>query len=92
MNIRKQIGLTTSEWIALVLVTIGAINWGLVGLAGFIGANLNLVDLVFGAFPTVENLVYLVIGLAGLYVVYVGYRLNSGRPVSESVTSKRAAK
>jgi hypothetical protein len=92
MNIQKQIRFTTLEWISLILVTIGAINWGLVGLAGFVGANLNLVNLAFGAFPTLENLVYLVIGLAGLYVVYVGYQLSGGRTIPEAVESKRSAR
>ena len=74
-----QIRLNTAEWTALALVTIGAINWGLVGLGGFIGANLNLVNLIFGSFPTIENLVYLVVGIAGLYVVYFGYQLFGAR-------------
>ena len=75
----QQIRLNTIDWIALALVTIGAINWGLVGLAGVIGGNLNLVYLVLGSFPTIESLVYLVVGLAGLYLVYFGYQLFGAR-------------
>ena len=62
------------EWIAFALVVIGALNWGLVGLAGFIGGNLNLVNLVLGGVPTIESIVYLVVGLAGLYLVIFGAR------------------
>ncbi len=35
------------DWVALVLVIIGAINWGLIGLAHF-----NLVEYVFGGQAT----------------------------------------
>lgn len=79
MNTNSHINLNVADWIAMVLVTIGAINWGLVGIAGFIGGNLNLVNLAFGGIPLLENLVYLVVGLAGLYLVYFGYQLFSAR-------------
>lgn len=48
--------------IALALVIIGAINWGLVGLLG-----LDLVAALFGDMTTLSRIVYIVIGLAGLY-------------------------
>ena len=92
MNIQHRITLNPAEWIALVLVAIGAINWGLVGLAGFVGGNLNLVNLLVGAFPTIESLIYLVVGLAGLYLVYIGFQLYGARTeeMTEPVESKPA--
>ncbi len=57
-------------WASLVLVIVGALNWGLVGLGGYAGFNGNLVDLILGSVPVVENLVYLLVGLAGLYEIY----------------------
>ncbi|MFB6292320.1 MAG: DUF378 domain-containing protein [Candidatus Nanohaloarchaea archaeon] len=60
---------------SLVLVIVGALNWGLVGLGGFAGSELNLVNIVLGSVPAAENLVYLLVGLAGLYQVYFGYQL-----------------
>ena len=48
--------------IALVLVVVGALNWGLVGLAGF-----DLVAAIFGEMSILSRLVYVVVGLAGLY-------------------------
>ncbi|MFB6166701.1 MAG: DUF378 domain-containing protein [Candidatus Nanohaloarchaea archaeon] len=55
---------------SLVLVIIGALNWGLTGLGGFMNSNWNVVELILGSVPVVENLVYLLVGLAGVYEVY----------------------
>ena len=41
-------GLHMAAW---VLVIVGALNWGLVGLGGFLGGNWNLVNLIFGFMP-----------------------------------------
>ena len=49
-------------WITIVLVIVGAINWGLVGLTNF-----NLVNLIFGTFPWLVNTVYVLIGLSGIW-------------------------
>ena len=54
----------TLDWIALILVIVGAINWG---LAVF---NLNLVNLIFGSLAWLEKTVYGLVGLAGLYTIY----------------------
>ena len=53
------------DWITLVLVVVGAINWGLVGLFSF-----NLVSAIFGSIGWLENLVYILVGLSGLYMIY----------------------
>lgn len=52
--------------IACILVIVGALNWGLVGLGGFMGANWNVVNLVLGAWPQVEWIVYVLVGIAGV--------------------------
>jgi len=46
------------------LVVIGGLNWGLTGLGMLIGSNLNVVNLIVGKMPTVEAIVYLLVGLA----------------------------
>lgn len=46
-----------------LLAVVGALNWGLVGLA-----NVNLVTAVFGAMPTLITLTYTGVGAAGLIV------------------------
>lgn len=53
---------------AWILVIIGALNWGLVGIAGFISGieTLNVVNILLGNWPAVENIVYILVGLAAL--------------------------
>ena len=52
----------TVEWLALALVVVGALNWGLVGLAQF-----DLVAALFGgqAAP-LARVVYALVGVAGI--------------------------
>lgn len=65
------------DWVSLVLTTVGAINWGLVGLFKF-----NLVHAIFGAAPALESLIYIVVGLAGLWQIYLMARLAQNRTMS----------
>jgi len=58
------------EWAVNLLLVVGALNWGLVGLGGFMGSNLNVVNMVLGSWPQVEWLVYVLVGLAGLWYLY----------------------
>lgn len=56
----------TTHWIALVLVIIGALNWGLVGLFQF-----DLVAAIFGGQEaTLSRIVYTLVGIAGVIVAY----------------------
>jgi uncharacterized membrane protein YuzA (DUF378 family) len=66
-----SIRVSVLDWLSMALVIVGAINWGLVGLGGFVGANWNVVNLLLGGFPAVESLVYVLVGLAGLVEVDV---------------------
>ena len=52
------------DWIALVLVVIGAINWGLVGIFDF-----DLVWYLLGTWELVAKIVYSVVGVAGIYLL-----------------------
>jgi hypothetical protein len=49
-----------------ILVIIGGLNWGLVGLGYFLDINLNLVNLLLGAWPMIENIVYLLVGICAV--------------------------
>lgn len=53
------------DWITYVLVTLGALNWGLVG-----AFRLDLVQTILGTSPALVQLVYILIGLSGLYMVW----------------------
>lgn len=65
------------DWASLVLVIVGALNWGLVGLGSLTGGEYNLVNLLLGGVMggQLEALVYLLVGLSGLYQIYFGYEL-----------------
>lgn len=56
--------------IALVLVIVGAINWGLVGAAQF-----NLVAALFGAESMLARIVYVLVGVAGLVLAAISPKL-----------------
>ncbi len=53
------------DWVAFTLVTVGALNWGLVG-----AFKLDLVQTLLGTSPGLVQLVYILVGLAGLYWLY----------------------
>jgi len=55
--------------VAWILVMVGALNWGLVGLGSFLGSDWNLVNLILGSWPQVEDLVYVLVGVAAVYEV-----------------------
>ncbi len=55
--------------VAWVLVMIGGLNWLLVGLGDFVGSNWNLVNLIVGSWPWLEDLVYLLVGLSAIYEI-----------------------
>jgi uncharacterized membrane protein YuzA (DUF378 family) len=62
------------HWIALVLVIVGAVNWGLVGLFQF-----DLVAALFGGQTSpLARIVYSLVGIAGLVVAATSVAM-SGR-------------
>lgn len=67
--------LNAIDWVALVLVIIGALNWGLVGLFGF-----NLVAAIFGGVPVIESLIYILVGLSGLWMIFLAVRMSQEYP------------
>jgi uncharacterized membrane protein YuzA (DUF378 family) len=65
----------TLHWIALVLVIIGALNWGLVGLFQF-----DLVAALFGGQGApLSRIVYSLVGIAGGVVAFTAASIT--RPV-----------
>lgn len=60
------------NYIALLLVIIGAINWGLVGLFKF-----DLVGALFGSMTSiVSRIIFTLVGIAGLWSLTFFSRLN----------------
>lgn len=56
--------------IARILVIVGAVNWGLVGLGMLMGSNWNVVNMILGSIPTLEALVYVLVGLSGVWMIW----------------------
>ena len=50
------------DWLALVLLIIGGLNWGLVGLFG-----IDLVASIFGPGSMISRVIYIAVGVAGLW-------------------------
>ncbi|HLD25776.1 MAG TPA: DUF378 domain-containing protein [Candidatus Andersenbacteria bacterium] len=49
--------------VSFILVIVGALNWGLVGLFQF-----NLVEAILGGVPGLLRIVYVLVGLGGVYL------------------------
>ena len=65
---------TPLDWVCLILVVIGALNWGLVGLFEF-----NLVAAIFGQLSAVSRIIYVLVALAGVYLLITTSARWSGR-------------
>ena len=66
----KRNGVDHMDTIALILTIVGAINWGLVGLAKF-----DLVAWIFGGQTAViSRIIYALVGLAGLWCITLLFR------------------
>ncbi|MFZ5982385.1 MAG: DUF378 domain-containing protein [Patescibacteria group bacterium] len=57
--------LSTLDWIALILLVIGGLNWGLVG-----ALNFDLVEMLFGDMSVVSRIVYVLVGISGIYMLF----------------------
>lgn len=52
------------DTIALILVIVGAVNWGLIGIFNF-----NLVDTIFGTMSIISRIIYTLVGISGLWCI-----------------------
>lgn len=57
------------DYIALVLLIVGGVNWGLVGLFGF-----DLVAAIFGVMTPLARIVYVLVGLSAIYGISILFR------------------
>lgn len=48
--------------VAFILVIVGGLNWGLTAI-GF-----NVVNMILGSMPMVEQIVYILVGLSAVYL------------------------
>ncbi len=54
------------NWIAIILLIIGGLNWGLVGLFDF-----DLLAILFGENSAFTRVLYTLVGLASVYIIFV---------------------
>lgn len=75
-GVKNKIQLNKKRWqmakkkdmlrtLSLILVIVGAVNWGLVGFLNF-----DLVATIFGLASTVSRVIYGAVGIAGLILAY----------------------
>lgn len=57
--------LNKGGWMALIMLMVGGLNWGLIGFFDF-----NLVSAIFGDMTRLSRIVYSLIGLAMAYTVF----------------------
>lgn len=62
--------LTTLDWVAMALVIVGGINWGLIGLFSF-----DLVAALFGTMSILTRIVYTLVGISAVYTIYTCKKL-----------------
>ena len=61
--------LSTPMKIAICLILIGSINWGIIGII-----NIDILATIFGVYSYISRIIYILIGLSGIYLSY--YILN----------------
>ncbi|MEI8364241.1 MAG: DUF378 domain-containing protein [archaeon] len=52
----------TIDWVAIILLIIGGLNWGLVGIFNF-----DLVKFLFSSISILINIIYILVGIAAVY-------------------------
>ncbi|QEI09337.1 DUF378 domain-containing protein [Pigmentiphaga aceris] len=62
--------ISVAGWIALILMIVGGLNWGLVG-----AFRIDLVASLFGPDSGLSRAVYLLVGLSAVYGIYLLTRL-----------------
>jgi len=66
------------------LMVIGALNWGLVGLGGWFGGDWNVVSMLFGSWPWLESLVYVLVGVSGVMALAGGCKCKACKMSAKS--------
>ncbi len=77
--------LNALDWIALVLLIIGGINWGLVGLFQF-----DLVAAIFGSSSNiVARIIYVLVGLSAIYIAVDAFSFEKRTSTTTNVAMNR---
>jgi uncharacterized membrane protein YuzA (DUF378 family) len=71
---RRATKLSVVDYIAMALLIIGGLNWAMVALFG-----IDVVATLFGVLTPAARLVYLLVGVAALYAIYLTSRMASAQ-------------
>lgn len=61
----KKCSVDCLKKVSFWLLVIGGLNWGLIGLFNF-----NLVDAIFGSVAWIEDLIYILVGVAAVVKLF----------------------
>ncbi len=64
--------MSAMDYIAMVLLIVGGLNWAMVGLF-----NVDLVATLFGPGTTASRVVYILVGAAAMYSIYTMAKMSS---------------
>jgi len=59
---------STLGWIALILVIIGGLNWGLFGLFSF-----DIIEAIFGM-GIISDIIYVLVGLSAVWILVEAFK------------------
>lgn len=62
------------DYIAMALLIIGGLNWGMVGLF-----NIDVVSTIFGAESALSRVIFVLVGIAALYSIYLSAKMASSK-------------
>lgn len=58
--------------VCLILIIIGAVNWGLIGFF-----SLDIISVIFGNMSMISRIIYVVVGIAGIYSLVLFWKLKA---------------
>ncbi|HAP20600.1 DUF378 domain-containing protein [Frisingicoccus caecimuris] len=58
--------------VCLILIIIGAVNWGLIGFF-----SLDIISVIFGNMSMISRIIYAVVGIAGIYSLVLFWKLKA---------------
>lgn len=64
------------DWLAYIILVIGAINWGIYGVSHHINKPFDLITYL-GELTShhLGHLIFVIIGLAGIYAIFTGFKI-----------------
>lgn len=66
--------MSAADYIAMVLLIVGGLNWGMVGLF-----DIDVVSTLFGPDSALTRVIFVLVGLAALYSIYLSAKMGTTR-------------